>query len=450
MKIKLLVIFLFCHFFISPVEIFGQQAMDVSALTLEECVEIALDNNLNLKRASLNLESVEASLLEARGQMLPTFSTGLSSGYRWGRSINPVTNLFETRRIGNVNISASANLPIYVGRQIQNRLKQSEVDLESNRLNVEATENDISLNAINLFINVAFAKEQLNIARSQLNTLEVQLALTNSRVRAGDLPMAELLDIQAQQATSELEVINASNNYRIARLNLSQFLLLPFTDDFGIFIPEVSVEDLVLGVATVEEIYSEALGHLPQVRAAELEVESAEYGIKIAQGAFFPTLGVNANVFSNYVDQAALGPVDPVFRQFENNLSQTVNMALNIPVFSNFRNRAGLQRARVQKRLTEVAELETRNQLRQDIETAYTSAYASRQAFRSSEMRVDALREAFRMAQQRFEVGAINATDFQIAQNNLFNAEADLLTAKYEFVFRMKVLDFYLGKPLTL
>jgi outer membrane protein len=450
MKIRLLLIILAYHFLFSIKGSFAQQVMDVTALTLQECVEIALDNNLNLKRASLNLESVEASLLEARGQMLPSLSTGLSSGYRWGRSINPVTNLFETRRIGNLNISASANLPIYAGRQIHNQLKQSEVNLEANRLNVEATENDISLNAINLFINVAFAKEQLNIANSQLNTIEVQLALTESRVRAGGLPMAELLDIQAQRATSELEVINASNNYRMARLNLSQFLLLPFTDDFGVSIPEVSVEDLELGGISVEEIYSEALSHLPQVRAAALDVESAEYGIKIAQGAFYPSLGINANVFSNYVDQAALGPVDPVFRQFENNLSQTVNMALNIPVFSNYRNRAGLQRARVQKRLSEVAELETRNQLRQDIETAYTSAYAARQSFRSSELRVDALKEAFRMSQQRFEVGAINATDFQIAQNNLFNAEADLLTAKYEYVFRMKVLDFYLGKPLTL
>ncbi|WP_114751000.1 TolC family protein [Pleomorphovibrio marinus] len=449
MKIKLLVLVLFIKFSLLKVAV-GQEVPAISSLSLQECLEIALENNLNLRRANLSLESVEAGLLEAKGQMLPSFSTGISSGFRWGRSINPVTNLFETRRIGNVNVSASANLPIYTGRQIQNRIKQSEVDLQSNRLTVEATENDISLNAINLFINVAFAKEQLNIADNQLNTIEAQLAITNSRVQAGGLPMAELLEIQAQRATSELEVINARNNFRIARLNLSQFLMIPFSDEFGISIPEVELENLELGVSSVEEIYSEALSHLPQIRAAELEVESAEYGIKIAQGAYYPTLGINANVFSNYVDQAALGPVDPVFRQFENNISQTVNMALNIPIFSNFRNRAGLQRARVQKRISEVADLETRNQLRQDIETAYTSAYAARQSFNSSELRVEALKEAFRMSQQRFEVGAINATDYQIAQNNLFNAEADLLTAKYEYVFRMKVLDFYLGKPLTL
>lgn len=426
------------------------QDFDVSALNLQECVTIALDNNLNLKRSELNLLTSEAALMEARGQQLPSFSAGASSGFRWGRSINPVTNLFETRRIGNVNISASSSLPIYAGGQIRNSIRQAQIQVETGRLNVEATVNDISLNVINLFINVAFAREQLNIARSQLKTGQDQLERTRRLVMAGSLPRGDQLDLEAQVATNELEVINAKNNMRIARLNLSQALQLPFTDEFDIEIPEVEVENLDLETKGVANIYSVATEHLPQVKAAELGVESAEYGIRMAKGAFAPTLGINANVFSNYVDQVSFGTADPLLRQFENNLSQAANLSLNIPIFSNFRNRAGVQRARIQKRLSEIQEIETKNQLRQEIETAYTSAYAARQSYRSSQMRVEALEEAFRMATQRFDVGAINAVDFQIAQNNLFNAQADLLTAKYEYVFRVKVLDFYLGKPLLL
>lgn len=419
-------------------------------LSLEQCVAIALENNLNLRRSELNLVSSEATLLESRGQHLPSFSMGGSSGFRWGRSINPVTNLFETRRIGNVNISASSSLPIFAGGQIRNSVKQASLNVETNRLTLAASRNDITLNTINLFINIAFAKEQLNIANSQLTTSRDQLSRTQKLVAAGSLPMADQLDLQAQTATNELEVINAENNLRIARLNLSQALQLPFTNDFDILIPELEVDGLAVGTEGVEQIYSVAVNTLPEIEAAEFGVQAAEYGIKIAKGAYLPSLNLSANVFSNYVDQTNFGTTDPILRQFENNLSQSANLGLSIPIFSNFRNQAGVQRARVQKRLSEIQEIEVKNQLRQDIESAYTSAYAARQSYRSSELRVEALEEAFRMAQQRFEVGAINAVDFQVAQNNLFNAQADLVTAKYEYVFSAKVLDFYLGNPLTL
>ena len=189
---------------------------------------------------------------------------------------------------------------------------------------------------------------------------------------------------------------------------------------------------------------------MPEIQAAALAVKSAKYGVKIAKGSFAPSLSLSANVFSNYVDQSTFMTPDPLLQQFENNLSQSANIGLSIPVFSNFRNKASLQRARVQKRLSEIQEIEAKNLLRQDIESAYTSAYAAEQSYKSSLIRVEALGESFRMAKQRFEVGAINAVDFQVAQNNLFNAEADLVTAKYQYVFSVKVLDFYLGNPLTL
>tara|TARA_R110002124_G_scaffold287320_4_gene472724 strand:- start:23446 stop:24786 length:1341 start_codon:yes stop_codon:yes gene_type:complete len=419
-------------------------------LTLEQSVEIALENNLNLKRSEMNLMSSEATLLESKGQMLPSFSMGASSGFRWGRSINPVTNDFESRRIGNVNISGNSSLPIYSGGRVRNSIQQAKLNVEVNKLNVETARNNITLNAINLFINIAFSMEQLNIAQSQLKTSTDQLARAKSLVLAGALPKADQLDLEAQKATNELEVINAENNLRIAKLNLSQALQLPFTDSFGIIIPEVGIDGLEIGNIGVGEVYSIAESRLPQIKAAILSVKSAEYGVKIAKGAFAPSLSLSANVFSNYVDQSTFMTPDPLIQQFENNLSQSANIGLNIPVFSNFRNKAGVQRARVQKRLSEIQEMEAKNLLRQDIESAYTSAYAAEQSYRSSLVRVEALGESFRMAQQRFEVGAINAVDFQVAQNNLFNAEADLVTAKYQYVFSVKVLDFYLGNPLTL
>lgn len=427
------------------------QEINITALDLETCIEVALENNLTLKRSQMNLGISEANLLEAQGQRLPTLSTGASSGYRWGRSINPVTNLFENNRIGNINLFSNSNVTLFAGQQINNTVRQSKVNIEAAKFNVLATENDISLNVINLFINVVFGKEQLKIAENQLNSTREQLAITSKLVDAGSLPLANRLDLESQNATNQLEVVNANNNLRISKLNLSQALQIPFDERLDVLSPELEAEAFYVPENNANEIYDFALESMPQIRAAELNLESAEYGIRIAKGAFLPTLGVGANIFSNYIDRGVPGFDIPSFgTQIENNLSQSANIQLNIPLFSNFRNRAGLQRARLQKNLSEIQQIETKNLLRQDIETAYTSAFASRQSYEASQVRVSSLQESFRIAQQRFDAGAINSVDFQIAQNNLFNAQADLITSKYTYIFRVKVLDFYLGNPLNL
>ncbi|MHA7128464.1 TolC family protein [Algoriphagus namhaensis] len=417
---------------------------------LERAVQVALENNLNLQRSQLNLQSAEATLLQNKGQRFPSLSTGASSGYRWGRSINPVTNLFENNRIGNVNLFANSNVTLFGGGRINNNINQSQSDIEAGTFNIEATRNDITLNIINLFINVVFNREQLKIAKNQLATTKEQLDRTAKLVDAGSLPLADQLDIQSQNATNELEVINATNNLRIAKLNLSQAMQIPFTESFDVIEPKFEINEDLMSTESSEAIYEVAVDLMPEIRAAEAQVQGAEYGVKIAKGAFYPSLSLGANVFSNYVDQV-FGTERPTFgQQIERNLSQSLNFSLNIPIFSNLNNKASLQRARVQQQLSEITLIEAKNQLRQDIESAYNSALAAEQSYEASLVRVKSLEESFRIAQQRFDLGAINSVDFQVAQNNFFNAQADLLNAKYTYIFRVKVLDFYLGNPINL
>lgn len=417
---------------------------------LETAVEIALENNLTLKRSELNQISNEATLLQNKGRRYPSLSTAASSGYRWGRSINPVTNLFESQRIGNINLSASSNATIFGGGQINSSIQQSKSDLEAGMYNIEATKNDITLNIINLFINVVFNREQVKIAENQLSTTKDQLERTTKLVNAGSLPYSDQLDITAQNATNEVNLITAKNNYNISKLNLAQAMQIPYTEEFEIVEPKFEINEDLMATETPEDIYSIALEILPEIKAAEASIESAEYGVKSAKGSFYPTLGIGANVFSNYVDRV-FGTERPNFgTQIENNLSQSVNLQLSIPIFSNLSKKGTLQRARVQKQLSEVTAIETKNQLRNDIETAYNSALAAEQSYEASLIQVESLQESFRIAQQRFDLGAINSVDFQVAQNNLFNAQADLLNAKYTYIFRVKVLDFYLGNPINL
>lgn len=426
------------------------QEINIQQMDLQTCIDIALENNLTLQRSQVNLATQEANLIGNQGQRIPTLSTGASTGYRWGRSINPVTNLFENNRIGNVNVFGNANVTLFAGQQISNSIKQNKTDIEAAKFNVKATENNITLNVINLFINVVFAKEQLKIAENQLATTKEQLVVTTKLVDAGSLPLANKLDIQAQNATNELEVINASNTLRIAKLNLSQAMQLPFNENMDVVTPELSPENIALTDRGVDEIFEVALELMPEIKAAELGIESAEMGVRIAKGGYMPTLGIGASAFSNYIDQFFMGERQAFTTQLKNNFSNSANMQLNIPILSNFRNRANVQRARLQKRLSEIQDVETKNQLRQDIESAYTNANAARQSYQASLIRVSSLEESFRIAQQRFDAGAINFADYQLAQNNFFNAQADLVTSKYTYIFRVKVLDFYLGNPLKL
>ncbi|MDR7130151.1 outer membrane protein [Algoriphagus sp. 4150] len=430
---------------------FAQETVIPSGpINLETAVSIALKNNLTLKRSELNQLTTEATLLQNQGERYPNLSAGASSGYRWGRSINPVTNLFETARIGNINVSASSNATIFAGNQINNSIKQSKMDLEAGMYNIEATKNDITLNIINLFINVVFNREQINVAENQLATTKDQLVRTKKLVDAGSLPFSDQLDIQAQNATNEVNLINAKNDYNIAKLNLAQALQIPYTPEFSVIEPEFEINELLMATETTSDIYSSAVETMPEIKAAYASVTSAEYGVKIAKAGYYPSLGIGANIFSNYVDQFYLTERPSFGRQIDNNLSEAVNLQLNIPLFSKLSNKANVQRARVQKQLSEVAVLEAENKLRNDIETAYNSALAAQLTYEASLVQVESLQESFRISQQRFDLGAINSVDFQVAQNNLFNAQADLLNAKYTYIFRVKVLDFYLGNPINL
>lgn len=417
------------------------------------CVEIALENNLTLKRTEINQANFEADLLASQGRRIPSLNSGVFSGYRWGRSINPVTNLFETRRIGNINISANSSVPIFNGMRINNSIAQARKNLESGQYTLEATKNTITLEVINLFIDVIFNREQVKIAENQLKTTTEQLERTQKLVAAGSLPLTNQLDLQSQNATNELNLINAKNSLRLAKLALTQAMVIPFTEDFDVIEPEYEVNQAELTSSTPSEIFEVALTVLPQIKAAETNIEVAEYGVKIAKGAFYPTIGAGVSLNSNYIDQAFIPgstEVIPFRTQIDNNLSQSGTIQLNIPIFSNFSNKAALQRARVQQRLAEVDAEAAKNTLRQEIETAYTQAMAAEQSYQASLIRIKSLEETFRVSQQQFELGAINSVDFQVAQNNLFNAQADLINAKYTYIFRVKVLDFYLGNPLNI
>lgn len=461
----------------------GQQSAE--KWSLERCINYALEQNLQIQNAGLSLETAEIGLNQARLNRLPNITAGGSAGNRYGRSIDPTTNLFVDTRVGNIGFQAGSNVVLFQGGQINNAINQNKAAVLAAQNNMEAAEFTVATNVATTYLNVLFAKAQLENAQFQVENTGRQLQQTSRLVDAGALPLANKLDIEAQYANDELAVVNAENQLAISLLNLKQAMLLDASVPLDIEEPEIDLDAMQLNLANPGEVFRVAVTNQPSVRAAEFNYQAAEFGLKSAKGTLYPTLSVGYSAFTNYSDirdqafrpdgtfTTVLAPIGFVgttgdvvvreqqipggetisytpSRQFRDNISQSLNLSLNIPVFNRFQARNNVARAKVQLRQAEIQTLEAKQTLRQSIETAYTSAVAASKTYQANTKRVASLEEAFRAAEARFNAGAVNAVEYQVATNNLFQARNELIRAKYEFIFRTKLLEFFMGKPLTL
>lgn len=458
---------------------FGQNAQN-KAWTLEECVNYAWENNLTIRNNQLNQLQNEIALKESKFSRLPNLSAGGNVGQQFGRTINPNTNEFTSNDVIGGSMSLNSSVSLYRGGQINNSIKQNELNLKASGYDLEKAKNDIGLTVATNFLNVLLNREQLSNARFQLEVTKEQLDRTKKLVEAGSLPLTNQLDLESQVASNEVQVVNAENNLNLSVLALKQAMQMPAQEELEIVVPDVEVGQLASISQNPNEIYQIALANQPDIKSAELGIESGDLGIKIAKAAFLPTVTLSGSISSNFSDAAQTGtnfqtvqlPIGtvqgtnqivvterdvpqvvedtPFFTQVDNNLGQSIGIGLNVPIFNRYSNSAGLQRAQINKQRAEITALNTRNQLRQNIETAYNNALASLKSYEATEKRVEALTESFRVVDQQYNNGAANFTDYQVASNNLFAARADLVRTKYEYIFRTKILDFYLGNPITL
>jgi outer membrane protein len=464
----------------------GQQAdstLNQDVWTLRECVDYALANNLQVKRSELTLELSSIDKRQAKLAMFPSANAQGSYGYNWGRGIDPVTNDFvSSQRNGFTSLGASSGVTLFNGFRIQNTIKQSNLELEASEEDLSKAKNDVTLNVISLFVNVVFNKELLENAKLQLSSSQNQFERTQKLVAAGSLPKSDELNLNAQVATNELNVINQENALALSLLQLQQALQLAATDNFDVEIPEITTEDLVLDQSR-DEIYRIAKGTMPEITSAQLRIESSLYGVRAARGNLYPRLSLNGSINTNYSSSSATifvpdgntiqyqtgqfvsvnntevpvyayradGSMQEIYGfrdQVTDNLYKSVNLTLSIPIFNGFNARSNVQRAMITNEQARIDAREVDNALRQNVETSFNNALAASKSYNASLRQVEAREEAYRMAKQRFDIGASNYVEYQLAENDLFQARSDLARAKYEFIFRKKVIDFYQGKPL--
>lgn len=450
--------------------------------TLREIIDYAISHNLTVKRSTYAVETGEINLLQSKAVMLPTLNGSGSYGGSWGRTINPTTNVFTEQRQISSNLSANASLLLWNGFRLFYGMKQSDTDLDAANEDLIKSRNDVILNVITLYLNVVFNKELYAVAQYQLKSSQEQLTRTKKLSDAGSVPLGDVLNLEAQVATNEVNVIQQENSLNLSLLQIKQALQLPSSTPMDVELPQVDIEAEAAVTKSAEEIFEIATMSMPEIRAAELRKKSASYFYRSTKGNLYPRLSLNGSfstVYSDLRSQVDLdGPVttqtvpvgyvggslDPVYRdvsvqstyvpsiknQFQDNRGRNIGLSISIPIFNGLSTRSSVQRAAINMDIADINLIETRNSLRQIVETSYNSAQAAIKTYQSTNKQVKARDEAFRMTKQRYDLGAVNFVDYQIAENNLFQAQSDLLRAKYDFIFRKKVLDFYQGLPLGL
>lgn len=450
--------------------------------TLKEVVDIALENNLRIKRSVYNVEGYKIGILQAKGAFLPTVNLGGSYGQNYGRALNPVTNLYVARDASSINVQATSSVTLFNGLRIQNSFRQSKRDLESADKDLQKAKNDVILNVVTLYTNVIFNQELFENAKYQLNSSQQVLDRIKKQVDAGSLAMTNQLNQEAQVATNELNSINQENALNLSLLQLKQAMQIPASEPLQVVVPELPLEDLILD-QNAEAVYQIALENMPEIKSAQLKLESADLALKANRGAYMPRLSFNAQAVSNYsslttkdrtipdgtstigtnpIGETTAGTLVYPYQQgftlipekyttkdqLSDNINKSLSLQLSIPILNGFSTRSNVQRAIINKEIADITITETKNTLRQSIETAYNDASAAARSYSSSLKQVNAQQEAYRMNKQRFEVGALNIIEYQVSENDLFRAKSDLTRAKYNFIFKKKVLDFYQGKTI--
>ncbi|EMR01117.1 TolC family protein [Cesiribacter andamanensis] len=465
---------------------YAQQAPVNTRWTLQEAVEYASRHNLQVEQSRLDVMSNQIELKRSKFDLAPTLNAGAGASYSVGRSINPFTNVIEDAAISSQNYFLSSNVTLFNGFSKVNTLRQNQLDLRASEYDLAAVQNDVALNVATAFINILFNQELLASAQARQEASQIQLERTQRQVDAGALPRASYFEIQAQVAGDQLAVTNALNALELAKLNLKQLLQLPADQPMEIVVPQIALDTVQAYEVASTEIYQVAEENQPVIKAAELRQSSSELGVLISRSGYWPTITANAGVQTAYSslapdvlpregsafrrDTVAIGftgtepdympvytirqqPVDfqdnTYFNQLDYNLRRFVSVNLNIPIFNGWSARSRVGQSRIVAERARLQDTQARQQLRQTIEQASLDVQAAALSYRASQNQVASLREAYRATEQRFNYGSATSLDFNLAKSNLDVAEANFIRAKYEYIFKTKVLDFYLGKPIT-
>ena len=415
--------------------------------TLKECVEHALENNISVKQSELDLEGTEAEKLSAIGNFIPSINGNATYSTNTGANVNPVTNAFENQTFESVTIGGSVGLNIFDGLRNIRQLQRAKLSKLAAEYQLSKMKDDISLFVANAYLQVLNNKANFEVLKSQNEVTQEQISRTRELVEAGVLPQGDLLEIEATDATEKQSIVNAENQVAISLLSLAQLLRVEDYQTFDISDEDYEIIDEGISARPVSEIVDNAKENRSEIKIAEKNVELAEKDLQIARGAYYPTLSAFFSYNTRYSDPDFLN------RSFTDQLWQNdgtgYGLRLSIPVLNGFsarsnvmRNRINLERSKYQ---LDQAELD----LESTIYQAYVDAKGSYKSYEAAQKAMTSQQLAYEYAKERYDVGLTNAFDFSQSKNRYDNARIEANRTKYDYIFRLKVLELYFGIPAT-
>ncbi len=460
----------------------GLFAQTGNSYTLKDCIEYALQNNLTVRQSQVEVENQSLILDQSKAALLPTLNGFMGGNANTGRNIDPFTNGIVTQTIGTNNMGLSLSLPIYQGGRNRNTIDRNKLQVEASNQDLVTQRNNIALEVTVAYLNVLSSEDLIEVSKRQLEVTEQQYDRTAKLVKAGAAAETQLFDLEGQKANDELNLINAENSRQSAFLALTRAMNAPIELMFSLVKSEVPEPEMLARESSPAAIYSTAIGFLPEVKAGLLRKKASDVNIAMAKSLGLPTLSFNGSwgtAFSSVARRMGETttttqqiPVSaefqgqtipfiinmpsssyttepiPYFSQLGNNQNYSFGLSLNVPIFNRFNVKYQTQTAQIQKKQVELQNDIVQLQIKQRIDQAYIDMLNAQKKYGATITQTNALEKAFVAAEKRYSAGAGNFVDYNLAKTNLDRAKTNLVLAKYDYIFRIKILDFYQNKPL--
>ncbi len=458
-------------------------AQEGNVWSLQRCIRYAIDHNISIKQDSLNARLARFTVQQSQLSQLPAVSASGSYGRSFGRSINPTTNQFVEGSYDFLSASGTANVNVFAGLQTRNNIARNKYSLKAALADLDQLKDDVALNVANGFLVAVLAKEQINISRNQVGVSKAQLDQTKAFAESGRVPELNVAQLESQLATDSSNLINSIASYNAAILDLKALLNLDFSEPFEIQVPDVEVGDeMAVSATQPSEVYETARGHFGAIKASQYRVSAAEKNLSVARGGIYPQLSLGYQLGTNYATNYntytssptgtyqpigltdSTGNLLPVYQpvvrtvssavpfntQFDNNLRHSVYVNLNVPIFNGWQTRYNISQAKINLETQRLNEYNAALTLKQNVYKAHNNAINSIQKYNAAKRASEAATRALDFAKKRYDLGLTSTIDLLVTQTTQFNAASNMVIAKYDLIFKLKVIDYYLGKEIKL
>ncbi len=413
--------------------------------TLQECVEYAVENNITVKQFELDLENAKIDKSDALGAFLPNLNGSATLSASTGLSTNPTTGTLQNQTLTSISLGLSSGVTLFDGLRNFHQLNRAKVTAVANQYRLDDMKDNIMLNVANSYLQILFNRENLGVQQSQYDVTKKEMERTKELVDNGVVPNGDLLEIQATAAGQEQQIIQAENALLISKIALAQLLQITDYENFDVADDEYLIPPSDIMTKTPKQIFEKAMSFRNDIKFSESNVELASKDLEIAKGRVYPTLSAFFNYNTRYADNIPLNFVDQLW--FFDGISY--GLQLNVPIFNGFSTRNGIQRSKISLERAKLQLDQDKLTLESNINQAFNDTKGALKSYEAAEKTLVARREAYKYSQERFNVGLMNSFDYSQAQQRMEAAESDVIRTKYDYIFKLKVLEFYFGIPLT-